>query len=124
MKEPNKTVFICYAREDEKFVLSLGNQLRARGTDVWLDQWAIPKGVDWDRAIDEALASCACLLVVLTPSSVSSEEVRGELRTALDTDKPIVPLLLVPCNVPRRLRLLQHIDIFQGQPDSAANVER
>ena len=44
-------VFICYAREDEAFVLQLGENLKGRGVPVWLDQWDIPPGSDWDRVL-------------------------------------------------------------------------
>ena len=52
-------VFICYAREDEAFVLQLGENLKGRGVPVWLDQWDIPPGSDWDRSIDDAIYDCA-----------------------------------------------------------------
>ncbi|HKG13167.1 MAG TPA: toll/interleukin-1 receptor domain-containing protein [Pyrinomonadaceae bacterium] len=80
------------------------------GAPVWLDQWDIPSGADWDYEIDRALYDCRHFLIVLSPAAVESEEVRGELRTALEEDKRVVPVLYRACRVPRRLRLLQHID--------------
>jgi EAL domain-containing protein (putative c-di-GMP-specific phosphodiesterase class I) len=33
-------VFICYAREDQDFVLKLAANLKERGVRVWLDQFS------------------------------------------------------------------------------------
>lgn len=106
----NNHTFVCYAREDAGFVLRLASELKGGGAHVWLDQWDVPSGADWDYEIDRALYDCRHFLVILSPAAVESEEVRSELRTALDGRKRIVPMLYRPCRVPRRLRLLQHID--------------
>ena len=106
----NKHTFVCYAREDEGFVLRLASELMGGGAAVWIDQWDIPSGADWDYEIDRALYDCRHFLIVLSPAAVESEEVRSELRTALEEGKRVVPVLYRPCRVPRRLRLIQHID--------------
>ena len=113
-------VFLCYARKDEDFVLKLAANLKQRGAPVWLDQWDIPPSADWDLTIDDALYDCARFLIVLSPASVASPEARGELRTVLDEDKPIVPVLYQKCRVPRQLRLIQHVDFTSSGPDDEA----
>ena len=110
-------VFICYAREDQAFVLQLGENLKGRGVPVWLDQWDIPPGGDWDRSIDNAIYDCAKFVIVLSSQSVESSEVRGELRTALDEHKSIVPVIHSPCRMPRQLRTIQHVDFTSRGPD-------
>jgi hypothetical protein len=100
--------FICYARDDADFVLGLASELKAAGVNVWLDQWDIPSGADWDYEIDKALYDCRHFLIVLSPEAVNSEEVRSELRTALNERKRIVPVLYKVCRIPRRLMLIQH----------------
>jgi hypothetical protein len=110
-------VFICYAREDQGFVLKLAANLKERGARVWLDQWDIPASADWDLTIDNALYDCAQFLIVLSPAAVASGEVRGELRTALDENKPIVPVLYQTCRIPRRLKLIQYVDFTACGPD-------
>src|SRR5262245_13985227 len=114
-------VFICYAREDEAFVLQLGKNLKGRGVPVWLDQWDIPPGSDWDRSIDDAIYDCAKFIIVLSSQSVESSEVRGELRTALDENKRIIPVIHSTCRVPRQLRTIQRVDFTsRGADDEAA----
>ena len=55
-----------------------------------MDRQDIRAGANWDHAVDEALDTCACMLIVLSPQAIASREVQGELRTALDADKSIV----------------------------------
>jgi hypothetical protein len=117
-------IFICYARKDQSFVLRLAAGLKARGVPVWLDQWDIPAGADWNQSIDSALSMCGQFLIVLSPAAVASQQVRGELQIALDEHKPIVPVLRQACQMPRLLRLIQHIDFVGCAPDDVAALDR
>ena len=96
--------FVCYAREDEDFVLKLASKLKSRGARVWVDKQDIPAAADWDRSIDQAIKDSGHFLIVLSPHAESSQEVRGELRMALDNEKPVVPILYKNCEIPRQLR--------------------
>jgi len=51
---------------------------------------------------------------------VNSREVRGELRTALEEEKPIIPVLYKECPIPRQLRLTQHVDFIACGPDDSS----
>jgi hypothetical protein len=117
-------VFVCYAREDESFVLKLAASLKNLGVPIWLDQWNIPSGADWDLTIDNALYECAQFLIVLSETSVKSIEVRSELRTVLDEKKPIVPILYQSCRIPRQLRLIQRADFTSCSPDDVAALNQ
>lgn len=113
--------FVCYARDDEAVVLDVAAGLRDRGVPVWVDQWNIEAGADWSLAIEAALHTCTNVLIVLSPEAVTSDEVRGELRIALDSRKRIIPLLYRPCDhIPGPLRLRQHLDFtrFADRRDS------
>lgn len=103
-------IFICYAREDESFVLPLATILKDRGVPVWLDQWDIPATANYNRSIDKAIRDCAKFIVVLSQHSVESTEVEGEWLMALDEKKPILPVLRSPCQVPRQLRAIHRVD--------------
>lgn len=116
-------VFISYDRDDdEEFALQLAAKIKEHGVNVWVDQWNLEPSEDWDRSIDDALNRCARFLIVLSPSSVDSDEVRGELRFALDEKKPIVPVLYKDCSIPRRLRLTQHADFRTRSLDDEAEM--
>lgn len=110
-------VFISYARVDQDFVLRLAALLKERSVPIWLDQGNIEAGADWDRSIENGLRNCNKFLIVLSPAAVDSNQVRGELQTAVDDNKTIVPVIYQSCTVPRMLRLIQHIDMTGGKLD-------
>lgn len=112
--------FFSYAREDDEIALPLATSLRNHGLDIWLDQWNIAPGEDWDRAIDRALFDCNAFIVVVSSSSVDSDEVRAELRVALDERKTILSIITDDCRVPRYLRLKQYIDATTRPLDHTA----
>ncbi len=107
---PEKFLFISYAREDGEFALRLAQDLREAGMAIWIDQLDIPTGARWDDAVEEALKACASFLIILSPASVSSKNVKDEIAFALDEDVPIVPVLYRACDVPLRLRRFQRVD--------------
>lgn len=58
------------------------------------------------------------MLVVLSPDSVESKNVRDEVSFALGHRKTIFPLLRRACTVPLRLHTLEYVD-FTGEYASA-----
>jgi hypothetical protein len=90
---------------------------------VWLDLWDIRMGEDWDRTIDAALTGCATFLIVLSPDAVRSDEVRGELRSALNDGKHIIPVLYRPCDIPRQLQNTQYLDVADAGEISEALLD-
>ena len=106
-------LFICYSKDDKDFVLRLGEALKAREIPIWFDLWSLSGGEDWDNAINDAIRRCREFLIVLSPASVISREVRGELRLALDEKKQIIPFLYKDCEIPRQIRNIHHFDLTQ-----------
>jgi hypothetical protein len=122
MPEGPPTIFVSYAREDSGFALRLGQDLRAAGAQIWLDQLDIPAGARWDEAVQEALARCPSLLVVLSPDSVASDNVMDEVSFALDEGKLVVPVICRPCEIPFRLRRVQYIDCTRDYDAALAKL--
>lgn len=108
--------FFSYCREDSEFALKLAADLKVAGAHVWIDQLDIEPGTPWDRAVEEALTHSPRMLVVLSPVSVNSDNVRDEVSFALSRQKRVIPVLYRDCEVPFRLARLQHIDF---RPDYA-----
>lgn len=113
-----KPVFFSYSRQDSEFALRLGKDLRAAGMNIWLDQLDIAPGERWDAAIETALSRCSNILVILSPGSVESTNVMDEVSYALEEQKRVIPILLRDCEIPFRLRRLQHTD-FRTDYDPA-----
>jgi hypothetical protein len=116
-------VFISYAREDQEFVLRLANELRTRGISIWLDQWDILPGADWDQSIDRALHESERFIVILSPAAVTSRQVRAEIQAAVDTAKAVFPVLYKDCEVPRVIRLYQFLD-FRDDHEYSQTLKR
>jgi hypothetical protein len=106
-----QTAFISYSREDSELALKLAEDLKAAGAAVWLDQLDIALGDRWEDAVEEALTDCPRLLVILSPSSVSSKGVRDEVAFALGEGKTVIPALYRDCKIPYRLRPFQYVDV-------------
>jgi hypothetical protein len=111
VQTPTQFAFLSYAREDAEFVLRLAKDLRAGGAGVWVDQLDIAPGQRWDRAVEDALAKCLQLVVILSPAAVESTNVMDEVSLALEDGKTVVPVLHSQCKVPFRLRRLQYVDL-------------
>ncbi len=110
MSGSTPAAFISYSREDSEFTLRLAQDLKAAGALVWLDRLDIKPGHPWDSAIEEALMDAPQMLLILSPASAKSTNVRNEVRFALDEGKTIIPVLYKDCAVPLDLRRLQHVD--------------
>jgi hypothetical protein len=116
-----QTAFISYSREDSEFALRLAEDLKAAGAAVWLDQLDIAPGARWARAVEEALAACPRMLVILSPSSASSTNVDDEVSFALEEKKAVIPVLYRACKIPFRLRPFQFVDF---RSDYALGLKR
>ena len=109
---PDK-IFFSYSRVDTAFVLKLANDLRNAGANIWLDQLDIPPGAHWDNEIEAALNSSTCVLAIISPRSMESNNAMDEISYALEQNKKVIPVLLTNTETSFRLRRLQRID-FTG----------
>lgn len=110
-------VFVSYSRDDDAAVLKLVQDLRSAGVNVWLDQTDIPSGRRWDEAIEQALAACEQVIVVLSETSVSSQNVMDEVSYAIDEGKRVIPVIIRACRIPLRLRRMQYVDLTTEYDD-------
>ncbi len=102
--------FISYSRNDEQFAMRFANDLRSAEIATWVDQLDIRPSEHWDRAIERAIAGCRCVVVLLSPRSVASENVADEISLSIDLRKPILPVMIEPCKLPLRLTRMHLID--------------
>ena len=114
MPVDSSTTFVSYGREDaEAFVLPLAEDLRKEGIRVWIDQLELEPGKPWDEEVEQALIACGRVMVILSPASVNSRNVRDEFSFAVQEEKPIIPILYRSCRVPMPLGRLERVDFTQ-----------
>ncbi len=116
--------FFSYSREDSEFALRLAGDLKAAGANVWLDQLDITPGQRWDNAVEDALKNCQRLIVVLSPAAVRSQNVMDEVSFALEERKTVIPVIHRDCDIPFRLRRVQHADFRQDYARSLQDLIR
>ena len=90
--EMSHRTFISYSRKDKDFALELAKNLRATGFDIWLDLLDIPTGARWDDEVEAALKDCGAFLVIITPASSASDNVKDEIGYAIDNTYLLEPL--------------------------------
>jgi hypothetical protein len=118
-------IFISYSRANSNFVVRLAKDLKAAGHNIWLDQLDIPPGARWDAELERALEKCEIFMLILTPASMASENVKDEIGYAIDTQKRIVPVLLESASLPLRLRRFQYVDFTsKSYEDGLESAER
>jgi hypothetical protein len=103
------SVFLSYSSLDkERFAQGLAARLRARGIDVWFDDWEILPGDSLvDRIFEHGLASADVVIVVLSRNSVASPWVREELHAGLHRriakEVTLIPVVIDDCEIPTSL---------------------
>jgi hypothetical protein len=126
--EKQRKTFLSYSRANKDFAIKLAKELKLEGFSVWFDQLDISPGARWDVEVEKALEECEIFMIILTPGSITSENVRDEIDYAIDNGKRFLPVLLENCNVPLRLRRFQYVDFtnkdFDDGVESAKELLR
>ncbi|NNF82525.1 MAG: toll/interleukin-1 receptor domain-containing protein [Flavobacteriaceae bacterium] len=113
-------VFISYSRDDRPFIEKLVDSLKAEGIDVWFD-YHLLSGEDWDDALEDQIKACDHMIIVLSETSAASDNVKNEMRFALDHGKHIHPILYEPCSVPLSMRRMHYIDFVKMGYDTGVS---
>ncbi len=111
-------VFVSYARSDKARVAPLVAAIEAKGWSVWWDP-EIDAGQQFDDQIDAELQAANAVLVVWTPTSVSSRWVRGEARDAAERGI-LVPVRFEDARLPIDVRAIQTTDLDKWGEDPAS----
>src|SRR5687767_14230782 len=93
------TAFLSYARADgQSFALALYERLRREIPElgIWLDRDGEQGGIGWWRQIANQLDEVDTLLLVLTPTALTSETARKEWRYARQQGVAVCPVFGVP----------------------------
>jgi type III secretion system FlhB-like substrate exporter len=108
-------LFVSYARKNIEIAEKLTADLERAGFNVWLDRKGIDGGSKWAAEIARAISECETFLLLISPDSIASDNVRKECDLAAEDKRRMVPVIIheVP-QIPPELRYhlagLQRID--------------
>ncbi|MCK6579491.1 MAG: toll/interleukin-1 receptor domain-containing protein [Anaerolineae bacterium] len=107
-------LFISYSRKDKDRVYPLVARLQ-RHFRAWIDK-SMTGGESFPSHLAGRIATCAGMIVFLSPESVESDWVRREIDTAQAANRPVIPYLLTPCTPPPALLSVNYIP--DADPDA------
>jgi len=107
-----KKIFISYSRADTDYVSNLVETLRQKGFDVWFDK-NIRTGSEWDNTIEKEIKAADAMVLVLSKTSVASDNVKDEMSYAMQLSKSVNPIKIEECDVPMRLARKQFLDFTE-----------
>lgn len=109
-------IFLSYARKDgQPAAIRLRSELERAGLEVWRDIEDMQGGQSWKDQLRKALRTVDTVVVLLTPASVTSKYVEWEWENALTLEKQVIPLLLLPCEVPAELKRRHYHNLSNEQ---------
>jgi hypothetical protein len=115
-------IFLSYVQSDEAFAKALSSQLARRGLSVWSPHEEVLPGDNLWLHIGNALKNSKAMVVLVSPDSMRSENVRREIEYALgdpNYEGRVFPVQVRPTeNIPWILRKFKTLDAKQ----SAARV--
>lgn len=107
-------IFLSYSRLDSALMRRLYADLRGAGFSVWIDEGLEPGTPSWQRAVEEAIETAKCVVVILSPDAKQSKWVEIEVSYAEEIGLRIFPVLARGDErnaVLFRLRTTQRVDI-------------
>jgi hypothetical protein len=118
-------IFLSYARSDEAFAKQLAAQLAKRRLSVWTDKELLPGDNIWLRT-GEALKKSRAMIVLVSPDSMRSENVRREIEYALGNrnyEGRVFPVKVRPTeDIPSILRRFKTFDAKDGATEVSESI--
>lgn len=114
-------VFLSHNSTDKPTVRQLAGALVQRGVKVWLDEWELIPGRDWQSALEHIIEVVRSVAVLVGEDGLGPWEVR-EMRACINEfvkrKMPVIPVLLphasaIP-NVPLFLKSFTWVDFREG----------
>ncbi len=74
--------YLSYALPDREIASELVDELHDAGHEVWFDERELTAGAGWPKEIEKALNASKAMIVLISPASMSSKQVRREIEYA------------------------------------------
>jgi len=87
MSDPNKAVFLSYAREDTEAAKRIAEALRGFGVEVWFDQSELRGGDQWDARIRGQIKTCTLFIPIISATTQARDEAYFRLEWKLADDR-------------------------------------
>ena len=90
-------VFLSHNSKDKPAVRELAEALRARGLKVWLDDWELVPGQQWQEILEEVIETTRSSAVLVGKDGIGpwqNAEMRGCLSEFVNRKLPVIPVLL------------------------------
>lgn len=117
-------LFISYAHDDGIHPFDFAWWLNYYGIWLWMDK-ELQGGTQWHKILLQKIEGSSGLIFLASPRSVKSKYCKEEWKYALKLGKPVYPVILEQCKMPRQLKKIQWIqlDRYQGL-DKRPNISR
>lgn len=117
-KSSGSTIFLSYARADQKSALPIIRILEAAGYSVWWDGLLEP-GERFSRTTEDALERAKAVIVLWSKTSTASHWVHDEATRGRDR-RCLVPISIDGSEAPLGFRQFQVIDASKAKPIAQA----
>lgn len=87
------SVFISYVEEDHDIALAIAEGLQAAGYSTWYYERDSLPGLTFLVQINKAITGCQAFVLILSPQSLRSEEVKKEVESAYNKRKAFLPVM-------------------------------
>ena len=87
-------VFLSYSRADREVAGAIIRGLRSVGVTVWWDEDM--HSIDWNKELERQIVELATVVVLWTPNSIKSDNVKDEARLGLEHTKLINVIIGIP----------------------------
>ena len=100
--------FLSFSSKDTRFVDRLNTDLKHSGVSCWSYNENLEIGRFIQKNLIEAIQQHDRILLVLSKNSIESREVRNEVQIALDKEKEVQKMVLIPIYIDRVALESQH----------------
>jgi hypothetical protein len=101
--EGDMTIFLSYSRGDSQQADDWVADLERFGYRVWIDRVGIRGGQQWMATIVRSIEEAQAVILLLSPNSARSDNVRREIDLAVQTRKHIIPVEIQATTIPDAL---------------------
>jgi hypothetical protein len=108
------SIFLSYSRGDAQQADEWVGNLERFGYRVWIDRAGIRGGQQWNETIVRSIKEAQAILLLLSPNSARSDNVRRGIDLAVEARKRIISIEIQATTIPENLQYqLAGVQILQ-----------